>query len=498
LDEFVLELENIGKTFSGVNVLRNFNLRLRKGEVHVLLGENGAGKSTLIKIIAGYHTPDPGGSIRVLGKNVVFKNPRGAIDASIHTIYQELSLCPEMTVAENIVIDKQNRFKGFNQKKSEFRKMAAEVMEKLGQPEIKPDTLVRKLSIAQQQVVEIAKAITANASIILMDEPTSSISHQDAERLLQLIRNLREQGVTIIYISHRLHEISEIADRITVLRDGDFVGTVDQKDATDEQLISMMVGRDITNVYPKNEVQLGDVALKLEGVSCDGVFSNVSFEVRKGEIFGIGGLVGAKRTEVLETIFGLRRATSGRLYVNGELFSPGKPEDAIRKRIAFVTEDRKKSGLVMCLPVYENLSMINAQRKTRLGDIKWKRMRKLAERQKESLSIRLRSMDQLIRTLSGGNQQKVALGKWMDFEPDILLFDEPTRGVDVGAKTEIYSIMGELVANGVAIVMVSSELPELISVTDNIMVMREGVVKGIVKRGEATQESIMSLATLQA
>jgi len=498
LEEFVLELENISKTFSGVNVLRGIDLRLKKGEVHVLLGENGAGKSTLIKIISGYHAPDPGGSIRVLGRDMVFKNPKQAIDASIHTIYQELSLCPDMTVAENIVMDKQDWFKGVNQKKNEFRRIASEAMAKLGQPDIKPDLLIRTLSIAQQQVVEIAKAITANASIILMDEPTSSISHQDAERLLQIVRNLRNEGVTVIYISHRLHEISEIADRITVLRDGDLVGTVEQKEITDEQLISMMVGRDITNVYPKQDVPMGDVALKLDNVSCEGVFSGVSFEVRKGEIFGIGGLVGAKRTEVLEAIFGLRRTTGGKMYVSGEVYSPHTPEDAIRKKIALVTEDRKKSGLVSCLPVYENLSMLNAQKKSRLGHVNWGLMRKIAQRQKEALSIRLRSLDQLISTLSGGNQQKVALGKWMDFEPEILLFDEPTRGVDVGAKTEIYTIMGELVAKGVAIVMVSSELPELISVTDSIMVMREGVVKGIVKRGGATQELIMSMATMSS
>ena len=495
MEEYVLELENIGKTFSGVNVLRGINLSLKKGEVHVLLGENGAGKSTLIKIISGYHEPDAGGVIRVSGKEVVFKNPKNSIDASIHTIYQELTLCPDMTVAENIVMDKQGQFKGLTLKNDEFRRIAAEAIERLGQPEIKPDMLVRQLSIAQQQVVEIAKAITANASIILMDEPTSSISHQDAERLLQIIRNLRDEGITIIYISHRLHEISEIADRITVLRDGNLVGTVEQKDVCDSDLISMMVGRDITNVFPKREVPLGDVALKLEGVSCDDVFSDISFEVRKGEIFGIGGLVGARRTEVLETIFGLRRVSSGKMYISGKEYSPRNPEDAIRKKIAFVTEDRKKSGLVLCLPVHENLSMINAQKKSRLGYINWKHMRSLARRQKEALSIRLNSIDQIINTLSGGNQQKVALGKWMDFEPDILLVDEPTRGVDIGVKTEIYTIMGEMAARGAAIIMVSSELPELISVTDHIMVMREGKVKGIIKRGEATQESVMSLAT---
>ncbi len=498
LAEFVLELENIGKTFCGVNVLRGINLRLKKGEVHVLLGENGAGKSTLIKIISGYHTPDEGGVIRVSGKEVAFKHPKNAIDASIHTIYQELTLCPDMTVAENIVMDKQKQFKGINLKEDEFRRIAIEAMARLGQPEIKPDMLVRQLSIAQQQVVEIAKAITSNANIILMDEPTSSISHQDAERLLQIVRHLRDQGVTVIYISHRLHEISQIADRITVLRDGNLVGTVNQKDTSDDELIRMMVGRDITNVFPKREVPLGDVALKLDQVSCEGVFSNVSFEVRKGEIFGIGGLVGSKRTEVLETIFGLRRATSGTMYVGGEEYSPRNPESAIARKIAFVTEDRKKSGLVLCLPVHENLNMINVRKNSLFGYLNWKNLRKLAQRQKESLGIRLNSMDQLIGTLSGGNQQKVALGKWMDFEPEILLFDEPTRGVDIGAKTEIYTIMSELAARGVAIVMVSSELPELISVTDQIMVMREGEVKGIVPRSKATQESVMSLATLSS
>ena len=495
MEKYALELENIGKTFSGINVLRNITLRLRRGEVHALLGENGAGKSTLIKVVSGYHSPDEGGVIRVLGKEVSFKNPKDAIKASIHTIYQELTLCPDMTVAENIVMDKQDQFRGFNQKKGEFRKMAVEAMQKLGQPEIKPDTLVRHLSIAQQQVVEIAKAITANASVVLMDEPTSSISHQDAQRLLQIVRSLREEGVAVIYISHRLQEISKIADRVTVLRDGNLVGTMEMQEVTEKKLISMMVGRDITNVFPKKEVTLGDVVLKLDHLSCKGVFSDVSFEVRKGEILGIGGLVGAKRTEVLETVFGLRRATGGRMYVNGAEYSPQSPKDAIRRKIAFVTEDRKKSGLVQCLPVYENLSMLNAQKKSRMGLIDWREMRSLAQRQKEALSIRLNSMDQVIRTLSGGNQQKVALGKWMDFEPVILLFDEPTRGVDIGSKTEIYTIMGELVTRGVAIIMVSSELPELVSVTDNIIVMREGSVTGVMKRGEATQESVMRLAT---
>ena len=496
MGEFVLELRNIGKTFSGVNVLRGVDMSLKKGEIHVLLGENGAGKSTLIKILAGYHQPDSGGEIIVNGEQVSFKNPREAFNSSIHTIYQELTLCNDMTVAENIVLDKQDLFPGINQKKDAYRKMATDVLDKLGQNDIKPEMMIRQLSIAQRQMVEIAKAITAEARIILMDEPTSSISQQDADQLLQIIRNLRDEGVTIIYISHRLHEIEEIADKITVLRDGSLVGTVDAKDVSSSQLINMMVGRDIENIYPKEDVELGDVALKLENVCSDAGFKDVSFEVRKGEIFGIGGLVGAKRTEILETIFGLRKVVSGNMHLNGKEYKPRNPRDAILNKIAFVTEDRKKSGLVLCLPVFENLSLLNVQmRKSRLGYVNWKEMKNKGEVIKDRLSIRLNSMEQLISTLSGGNQQKVALGKWLDFEPDILLFDEPTRGVDIGAKTEIYSIIGKLAKSGVVIIMVSSELPELISVSDNILVMREGVMKGIINREEATQENIMELAT---
>ncbi len=495
---YVLELSNIGKTFAGVNVLRGVDLQLKKGEVHVLLGENGAGKSTLIKIISGYHKQDKGGSIKVDGQEVSFKRPKDAIDASIHTIYQELTLCPYMTVAENIVIDKQDHFEGSTLQKAEFNKIAENALKKLGQTDIHPDMLVRDLSIAQQQVVEIAKAISAEAKIVLMDEPTSSISQKDADKLLQIVRNLRDDGVTIIYISHRLQEIGQIADRITVLRDGSLVKTVEQKDITDKDLINMMVGRDITNIYPKKEVEFGDVVLKLDRIKCEGVFEEVSLEVRAGEIFGIGGIVGAKRTEILEAIFGMRKITSGKMYLKGKEFKPSEPRDAIKNKIAFVTEDRKKSGLVLCLPVMENINMVNVQKKSTLGYIDWKKMTKIARSQKERLAIKLYDINQRADTLSGGNQQKIVLAKWMDFEPDVVLFDEPTRGVDIGAKTEIYGIMSDLVEKGVAVVMVSSELPELISVTDKIMVMREGVMKGVIEREEATQELVMSLATMEA
>jgi ABC-type sugar transport system ATPase subunit len=497
MEENLLELKNIGKTFSGVNVLRDINITLKKGEVHALLGENGAGKSTLIKILSGYYEPDKGGEIKIDGKTVVFKKPKDAMDASIHTIYQELTLCPLMTVTENIVIDKQDDFKGVLQKNREFKNIAVKALENLGQKEINPGSLAKDLSIAQQQVVEIAKAITSEAKIILMDEPTSSISQKDAEKLMVIIKNLKNQGVTIIYISHRLHEIGGIADRITVLRDGSLVGTVSNDEVEEKDLINMMVGREIKNVYPKADVRIGESILKVEGLTSGNTFRDVSFDVRKGEIFGIGGLIGSKRTEILEALFGLRPITRGKIYLKGKEFYPKSPINARNNRIAFITEDRKKSGLVLCLPVLENLNLINAQRKTRTGYLDWKKLTAIALKQQKSLNIRLNRIEQLVGTLSGGNQQKVALGKWLEFGPELILFDEPTRGIDIGAKTEIYSILGRLAANGAAIIIVSSELPELISVTDRIMVMREGEMKGIIDKSEATQEYIMSLAALK-
>lgn len=394
MEDCILELKNIGKTFSGVNVLRGINLKLKKGEVHALLGENGAGKSTLIKILSGYYQPDRGGEIIIGDKPVVFKKPKDAMDASIHTIYQELTLCPLLTVAENIVIDKQDDFKGIMQKTRDYNTIALKALEKLGQTDIKPGFMVKDLSIAKQQVVEIAKALTANAQIILMDEPTSSISQKDAETLFSIIRNLREHGVTIIYISHRLHEIGGIADRITVLRDGNLVGTVNNKDVEEHDLINMMVGREIINVYPKKEVDIGEVILKVEGLSSGNTFKNISFDVRKGEIFGIGGLVGAKRTELLEALFGMRPITGGKIYFRGKEFRPKNPLTAIANRIAFLTEDRKLSGLVLCLPVFENLNLVNVQKES-AWYLNWKKMMSLAKKQQKSLNIRLNKLEQI-------------------------------------------------------------------------------------------------------
>jgi len=495
LSEYILELRNISKTFPGVVALKNVDLKVRSGEVHALLGENGAGKSTLIKILSGYHQPDEGGEVLIAGRPVTFRNPKAAIDESIITIYQELSLCPHMTVAENIVLDKQDQFKGFLQKKNEYRKIAAQALGELGQGDIDPDWLVADLSIAQQQVVEIAKAVFSKAKIILMDEPTSSISQSDADKLMEIIRGLRAKGVAIIYITHRLHEIDGIADRITVLRDGELVGTVNNEDVTDNDLITMMVGREHTDMYPKREVSIGDVVLKVENLASADILNGISFEVRKGEILGIGGLVGSMRTETLETIFGMRPITDGKIFLNGEEFEPKNPRQAIKHGIAFVTEDRKKSGLVLCLPVYENINLVNAQRPSFAGALNWPKLKAVADSHRKTLNIRVSKIEQIIESLSGGNQQKVALAKWLDFSPAVIIFDEPTRGIDIGAKTEIYSIMGDLAAKGAAIVMVSSELPELISVADRILVMQDGQMRGIVPKAEMTEEHIMSLAT---
>jgi ABC-type sugar transport system ATPase subunit len=495
LAENILELRHITKTFPGIVALKNVNMSVHSGEVHALLGENGAGKSTLIKILSGYHQPDKGGEILIDGLPVTFRNPKNAIEASIHTIYQELTLCPHMTVAENIVLDKQGLFKGFLQKKREYQVIAARALEDLGQHEIDPNRLVKDLSIAQQQVVEIAKAVTSKARIVLMDEPTSSISQNDADRLMDIIRALRADGVSIIYISHRLHEIGGIADRITVLRDGELVATVNNSDVTERDLISMMVGRDLKNVYPKRTVPIGDVVLQVENLACGELLKGVSFDVHKGEIFGIGGLVGSRRTETLEALFGMRPITDGKIYLNGKEFHPKNPRHAIKHKIAFVTEDRKKSGLVLCLPVHENINLLNAQRPSFAGYLNWSELKANAQNHRKNLNIRVRRVEQIVNSLSGGNQQKVALAKWLDFSPEVIIFDEPTRGIDIGAKTEIYSIMGELAAQGAAIVMVSSELPELISVADRILVMQEGRMKGILNKEEMTQERVMSLAT---
>lgn len=407
------------------------------------------------------------------------------------------TLCPDMSVAENIVIDKQDRYKGVKLRNKEYRQIAKEVLQRLGQEDIEPDSPVRELSIAKQQMVEIAKAISSNAKVILMDEPTSSISESDAVTLLGIVKKLKSEGVTIIYISHRLHEIRQISDRLTILRDGSQIGTWDIDDITDQEMINTMVGREHNDIYPKRRAVIGEEILAVQDLSCEQSFGNVSFTVSKGEVLGIGGLVGAQRTEILEALFGMRRITSGKIYLGGKEFIPVSPMDCIKHKIAFITEDRRKSGLVLCLSVVKNVNMVNSGRSSRFGYLNWKILKEKANAYKEMLNIKLHSMEQAVGTLSGGNQQKVVLSKWLEMKPDIIFFDEPTRGIDIGAKTEIYSIINKLAEQGAAIIMVSSELPELIGVSDRIMVMCEGTMTGTLGYEEASQEKLMYMASVK-
>ncbi len=493
--EIILELKNVSKTFSGVTVLKNIDLDIKKGEVHALLGENGAGKSTLIKIVSGYHSMDEGGELLVHGKKIDIKRPKDSINAHISTIYQELTLCPHLTVAENIALDKQDTFKGMLQQQKEFTRLSRNTLNSIDNPDIDTKLLISDLSIAKRQIVEIAKAVASDAEVILMDEPTASISQKDAEALMHLVLKLKEKGVSIIYISHRIHEIRQIADRVTVLRDGNKIGTLKKDEMTDERIINMMVGRDLKQMYPKKKVVLGETVLSVENLTTK-KFRNVSFSVQRGEIFGIAGLVGAGRTEICDALFGRMPILSGTIELFGKPYLPNKPKDCIDKGIAYITENRKESGLCLPLSVNENINLVNLREKMRLGIVNQNRFEELSEKYRNTLDIRIQSINMLVRKLSGGNQQKVVLGKWLEFGPQLILFDEPTKGIDVGTKAEIYRIMGDLVNQGVSIIMVSSELPEILAVTDRILVMREGEMKGILNTHEATSERIMRLAAL--
>ncbi len=491
----ILELKNVSKTFSGVTVLKNIDLEIRKGEVHALLGENGAGKSTLIKIVSGYHSMDEGGELRVHGKIIDIKSPKDSIKAHISTIYQELTLCPHLTVAENIVLDKQDTFKGILQRQKEFTQLARKTLDSINNPNIDTKWMVSNLSIAQRQVVEIAKAVASDAEVILMDEPTASISQKDADALFGIILKLKEKGVAIIYISHRIHEIRQIADRVTVLRDGQKIGTLEKSEMSDELIIKMMVGRDLSQMYPKQKVKLGETVLKVENLTTK-KFRDVTFEVKRGEIFGMAGLVGAGRTEICDALFGRLPILSGTVELFGKKFIPRNPKDSIDRGIAYITENRKETGLCLPLSVNENINLVNLREKVRFGVVNQKRFVELSNKYKKKLDIRIQTINMLVQKLSGGNQQKVVLGKWLEFTPQIILFDEPTKGIDVGTKAEIYRIMGDLVKQGITIIMVSSELPEILAVTDRILVMREGVMRKIINTAEATSEGIMRLAAL--
>ncbi|WP_395384106.1 sugar ABC transporter ATP-binding protein [Escherichia coli] len=498
MSETFLQMKHITKRFPGVLALNDVQFSLRRGEVHALLGENGAGKSTLMKILSGVYQPDEG-EIIFEDKPVSFSDPLSAQNVGITIIHQEFNLFPELTVEENIFIGrefcKKNRWR-LDEKQQ--RQATIEILQKLNLA-IKPDTLVADLTVAQQQMVEIAKAISVNARILIMDEPTAALTETEIESLFRVTRLLKEQGTGIVYISHRLEELALIADRATVMRDGQYISTVDYECVKISDLIAMMVGRDLGNIYPRREaLQQRIPVLEVNGLTRKGVLNDINFTLYRGEILGFAGLMGAGRTELARAIFGADSIDSGTLKLNGKETVIKDISDAIQQGISYLTEDRKKEGLALNLSVERNIILGNyPEYSDRFGNVDSRRCQQTSEEQVKALRIKTPNLEQAALNLSGGNQQKIIIARWVCKDTDILIFDEPTRGIDVGAKLEIYELMNRLVAKGKSIIMISSELPEVLGMCDRILVMRSGRITGELSAKEATQEKIMQYATLE-
>lgn len=494
-EQYLLEMKNICKYFPSVKALEEVDFRLKAGEVHALLGENGAGKSTLIKVLGGIYIAEKG-EIFIEGQKVNIDGVVPARDAGISIVHQELVLVPYMTVAENIFLGREpgSKLNINRQKMSEDAQKLLDTYE-MG---INADTLVEKLTIAQKQMVEIVKAISFNSKILVLDEPTSSISDKEVNFLFDTIRNLTKQGVGVIYISHKMSELQEICDRVTVMRDGQAVGTKVVKETTNDELISMMVGRELTQYYTRDFVEEDDleVVLKCEHISDGKMAKDASFELKKGEIIGFAGLVGAGRSETMKALFGLSAERKGDIYVKGEKVNIKSPIDALKCGIALVPESRKDEGLYSVQSVRFNSTIEVLSEFIKKLRVNSKREEEITQEYIDKMSTKTPSQEQIIGNLSGGNQQKVMIGRWLATNPEILILDEPTRGVDVGAKAEIYSIMNDLAKSGVSIIMISSEMPEIINMSDRIYVMAEGVVKGCINHREVTQEKIMQLAAI--
>jgi ABC-type sugar transport system ATPase subunit len=488
----LLQVRGVSKSFPGVQALRGVDLELRAGEVLAVLGENGAGKSTLIKILGGAHRPDTG-TIHIGGHLAHIQNPVDAQRAGLSIIYQEFNLIPALSARENIFLGREQLRFGLVRQVEESLQ-ARKLFARLG-VDINPDVPCRELSVAQQQLVEIAKALSLDARILVMDEPSATLTPPEVERLFAIIRDLRAQGLGLIYISHRLEEIFAIADRVLVLRDGQLVGTRTIGNVERSELIEMMVGRKMDQEFPKRAVQPGNDRLVVRNLCRGRKVRDVSFTIRRGEVLGLTGLVGAGRTEVARCLFGADRADSGAVELDGRPLNIGHPRAAIRAGLALLTEDRKSQGLVLGQSVRENFGLPNLGRFSRLGVVSEKSERGAFARYVESLRIRIPHQEQLARNLSGGNQQKVVLAKWLERECEVVIFDEPTRGIDVGAKFEVHQLINELAAQGKAILMISSELPEVLGMSDRILVMHGGRIVGeITDVPHATQEDIMHLA----
>jgi inositol transport system ATP-binding protein len=467
---FVLQMEGISKAFSGVTALDNVSLNIKQGEVHALMGENGAGKSTLMKILTGIYEKD-GGTILLKSQPVTIKNPKEAIKQGISMIHQELNHVENMSVSENIFLGKEPCYKFLNiVNTKEQRKQTLLLFKEMGIT-INPDAKMQDLSVAQMQMVEIVKAVSYNSDIIIMDEPTSAITDKEVEKLFEIIRNLKAKGIAIIYISHKMDEIFRISDTITILRDGCFVSSLPVAILNNDLLIKLMVGREISEIFPEVGIQKGEALLKVEGLTKEGMFSNISFELHKGEILGLSGLMGAGRTEVGEAIFGMHRINSGKILINNREVNIKSPADAIKNKIALISEDRKLKGLNLKGSVKDNISLVTLKQLCRLSFIMNSGKENFfVDSEIQKFNIKTSGRNRVIDTLSGGNQQKAVLSKWLSTDPDILILDEPTRGIDVGAKTEIYKLINELAKKGKAILLISSELPEILGLGLNFNV----------------------------
>lgn len=492
-ENVLLRAADITKAYAGVQALKGASIEVRAGEVHALIGENGAGKSTLIKIITGAVQPDDG-ELTLNGQKITHNSPRVAKELGIAAIYQQPALFPELSVAENIAIGFEQAGLAARINWRERRRRAAELLARVG-ARIDPETEAGELTMPQQQLVEIARALGANAKVLILDEPTASLSEEDTQNLFNVICQLREQGVGMIYISHRLEELPIIADRVTVLRDGLTIDTRSMESVSRPLLIQLMVGRELSAVFPKREVELGEVVFELCSLSCEeSGIKEVNLSVRAGEIVGLAGLVGAGRTELGRTIFGLTPADKGETKLRGKPLKINTPAQAIRNGIAYLPEDRRRHGVILDMQIGANITLASLDRLSRLGVMDFKREKKIAAEYTQRLGVKTPAIYVPVATLSGGNQQKVALSRWLVTKPSVLILDEPTQGIDVGAKSEIHALMTDLAAEGVAILMISSELPEILGMSDRIAVMYGGTIVEILDRATATQQQILALA----
>lgn len=494
MNDIILKMEGIEKSFSGVYALRGIEFTLERGEVHALLGENGAGKSTLIKVMGGIYQPDRG-RIFIEGKEEKISSVKMAQNLGIGIIHQEIVLVPHLSVAQNIFLGREKLKKNRTLDFVKMNQQAKDMLTSFG-VNIKETALISELTIAQQQMIEIVKAVSFKAKIIVMDEPTSSLSNEEVEQLFEIIAKLKEKKVSIIYISHRMEELFRIADKVTVLRDGNYVGCRMISETNSLELVAMMVGRSLESFYTRdyNELEHAEVVLKVNNLTKQGVFQNISFEIKAGEILGFAGLVGSGRSEIMESIFGATSYESGDIVLYGEKRKILNPTQAIKAKIAMVPEDRKKQGLVLCNHVRFNLTLASLKKYLVGPVISIRKCKKMVEHYRNILKLKAASDELEVSALSGGNQQKVVLGNWLATDPKILILDEPTRGVDVNAKFEIYAVMNELAKNGIAILLVSSELPEIINMCDRVCVIREGHLAAMLLRKDMTQEEIMKYA----